>query len=223
MLNNIIQYTIRAILLFGFSISANAAKPPTELVAIPFKASLKQIYGMVLINHGKGYSLARLDMGLKYGDRILTMDGARAVVVQNDGCVIKLNDNSIFTLKLPSICQGDKKSIRQIGPYYARAIGAEAVTDVNPNLPDEVLDESPLEGVPAETAPVEAAADADVVEPGGEQAVEQDIEVVGAESGGASAFFNSLSTTQIVVTGVAVGLGLAVAGSGGGGGAVSGE
>ena len=180
------------------------------------KGSLKQIQGTVLINHGKGYSIARLDMGLKPGDRVLTMDGARAVIVQSDGCVIKLTDNVIFTLESPGSCQDGTETIRKVGPYYARAIGSEAVTDVAPSVPEEAMEQPEVETTP-ESSSIGDAGEAEVVEEG----VPGD--VADAESG---SFFGDFSTTQIVVTGVAVGLGLAViAGSGGSSdsGAISGQ
>ncbi len=264
MLKDIMQFVVRTILIFGLSFSVNASDFINSISysinnaaslsgstnqsrsSSIIGASLKQIFGTVLINHGKGYSIARLGVELKSGDRVMTMDGAQAVVVQDDGCVIKLRDNSIFTIPLnsseysseyPSACQGGNKSanksIKKIGPYYARAIGAEAVTDVSPTVSEEALENSPLDTTtPApdtqapdtqadtpETVPVEVEA-TEVAE---SEVVEQSVEVVTEAEGGS--FFNNLSTTQIVVTGVAVGLGLAVIGSsgGGGGGAVSAE
>lgn len=192
----------------------NEASPNAVIKSVSVKGTLKQIQGTVLVNHGKGYSMAQLDMELKEGDRVLTMDGARAVIVQADGCIVKLTDNVVFTLKLPSACQSGTKSVKKIGPYYARAIGAEAVTDVVPSdiepsepEPDEIQNQQQ----PADEAVAEettSSADA-----GEEKAPEEVVEAEG------TSIFDKYSTTQIVVTGVAVGLGLAViAGSGGGGG-----
>ena len=162
------------------------------------KASIKQIQGTVLINHGRGFSQARLDMGLKKSDRVMTMHGASAVVVQDNGCVIKLKQNSIYLLDNYVNCHTAAESIKKSGPVYARAIGADAITDV-----------------PAE--PVEPPAASQENAP-----VENDGFTDGVESGSTS-FFSDWSTTQIVVTGVAVGLGLAVAGSGSSSGAISGQ
>ncbi len=261
MLNSIMQFVIRTILIFGLSFSVGAsgsADYPTEIKSVKSNvvplpdathysrsstrssthgASLKQIFGMVLINHGKGYSIARLDMALKSGDRVMTMDGAQAVVVQDDGCVTKLHANSILTLPLnASACQhgnnSANKSIKKIGPYYARAIGSEAVTDVSPSVSEEALEKSPLNTTPpasdtqvpdtSDGPPIDTPTlDTTTASAEAAETVEQSVGVVEEAEGGS--FFNNLSTTQIVVTGVAVGLGLAVAGGGGGGGAVSAE
>jgi len=252
------QFVIRTILIFGISLSVSLSVKATEPVkylaslsgsilqpSFPMGASLKQIYGTVLVNHGKGYSVAHLDMEINIGDRVLTMDGAQAVVVQSDGCVITLRGNSIFILKDLSACPKGKQTIKKIGPYYARAIGSEAVTDVVPTVSEEALENSPLDTSPQETdtfesveeqieqleqidQPIEAAETApmevETIE-AAEILEEESIEVASEVEGGS--FFSSLSTTQIVVTGIAVGLGLAVVGSsgssGGGGGAVSGQ
>ena len=205
-----IQTILLSVLIFCFSGSVFGASQngseetvrPASAKSEPLKGSLKQIQGTVLINHGKGYSIARLDMGLKAGDRVLTMDGARAVIVQADGCVVKLTDNVIFTLESPSTCQGGTKTIRKVGPYYARAIGSEAVTDVAPSVPDEMMEQPAVETTPEVTPATDAGEEqtAEIVEGVPE-------EVADAESG---SFFDDFSTTQIVVTGVAVGLGLAV-------------
>jgi len=247
-------FVIRTILIFGISLSVYASERVKYLASLSGSyqqpsfstgASLKQIYGTVLVNHGKGYSVAYLDMEIKIGDRVLTMDGAQAVIVQNDGCVISLRGNSIFILKDFSACPKGKQSIKKIGPYYARAIGSEAVTDVVPTVSEEALENSPLETSPQEMdtfesveeqieqleqleQPIEAAEAAPMEVETIEEAeifVEENYEIASEVEGGS--FFSSLSTTQIVVTGIAVGLGLAVVGSsgssGGGSGAISGQ
>ena len=164
------------------------------------KASIKQIQGTVLINHGKGYSQARLDMGLRKSDRVMAMNGASAVVVQDNGCVIKLKQNSIYMLDNYVNCQLGTESIKKSGPIYARAIGAEAISDV------------PVE--PVEPVTSQQDTPVKIVDEGFTDGIES----------GSGSFFSDWSTTQIVVTGVAVGLGLAVAGSGGSSnGAISGQ
>ncbi len=101
--------------------------------------SLKEMQGKVLVNAGNGYELAQPGMLLKLGDRVLTLQGGSAVVVQVDGCVTRLAENTAFTLQEPSLCNGGVNTLRQIGPYYAQAIGApqpgETATDVSPEVP----------------------------------------------------------------------------------------
>jgi len=207
MINVLLKRTIKVLIIFSISLSAYASDVSSVSKPEPLNALLKQIVGVVLINHGKGYSMAHLDMPLMPGDRVLTMDGASAVIVQNNGCVVKLKDNSIFMLKLPSECQAGKKSIRPIGPYYARAIGSEAISDVSPNVPAEALEEPVID-------PASSVETSDAIE-----VIDSGAEVI-SEGG---SFLSGFSTTQIVVTGVAVGLGLAVAGGGGGSNPISAE
>ncbi len=101
--------------------------------------SLKEMQGKVLVNAGNGYELAQPRMLLKLGDRVLTLQGGSAVVAQVDGCVTRLAENTAFTLQEPSLCNGGVNTLRQIGPYYAQAIGApqpgETATDVSPEVP----------------------------------------------------------------------------------------
>ncbi len=101
--------------------------------------SLKEMQGKVLVNAGNGYELAQPGMLLKLGDRVLTLQGGSAVVAQVDGCVTRLAENTAFTLQEPSLCNGGVNTLRQIGPYYAQAIGApqpgETATDVSPEVP----------------------------------------------------------------------------------------
>jgi len=101
--------------------------------------SLTEMQGKVLVNAGNGYELAQPGMLLKLGDRVLTLQGGSAVVAQVDGCVTPLAENTAFTLQEPSLCNGGVNTLRQIGPYYAQAIGApqpgETATDVSPEVP----------------------------------------------------------------------------------------
>ena len=70
---------------------------------------------------------------------MLTLQGGSTVVAQVDGCVTRLAENTAFTLQQPSVCNGGVNTLRQIGPYYAQAIGApqpgETETDVPPEVP----------------------------------------------------------------------------------------
>ncbi len=88
---------------------------------------LAQLQGRVLVNAGGGYETGYMSMPLKSGDRVLTMAGASAVVIQDDGCVTRLAENVVFMLQTPSVCDGGVDSARGVGPYLAQAIGAEEV------------------------------------------------------------------------------------------------
>ncbi len=86
---------------------------------------LAQLQGRVLVNVGGGYETGYMSMPLKSGDGVLTMTGASAVVIQDDGCVTRLAENVVFMLQTPSVCDGGVDSARGVGPYLAQAIGAE--------------------------------------------------------------------------------------------------
>ncbi len=119
--------------------------------AAKIAGTLKEMRGRVLVNTGDRYHEAQGGMLLKLGDRILTLQGASATVVQDDGCVTPLAENMAFMLQTPSVCQGGVNSLRRVGPYYAQAIGGETKTDVPPLAPAEQLEagEQPLEAVEA--------------------------------------------------------------------------
>ncbi len=108
--------------------------------ATKIAGTLKEMRGEVMVNSGNGYHGAQGRMLLKLGDRILTLEGASATVVQDDGCVTPLAENMAFMLQTPSVCQGGVNSLRRVGPYYAQAIGGETKTDVPPQAPAEEPD-----------------------------------------------------------------------------------
>ncbi len=123
----------RAIGLCACVLASAAIAFGTMARAETLAGSLKETQGKVLVNAGNGYELAQPGMLLKLGDRVLTLQGGSAVVAQVDGCVTRLAENTAFTLQEPSLCNGGVNTLRQIGPYYAQAIGApqpgEIVTD----------------------------------------------------------------------------------------------
>ncbi len=92
--------------------------------------TLERMDGDVLVSTaaGEGYQRAQPGQALKLGDRVLTLQGGRAAVVQADGCVTELAENMAFTLQTPSACEGGVSTLRQVGPYYAQAIGGEETT-----------------------------------------------------------------------------------------------
>lgn len=85
--------------------------------------------GLVLVNQGETYMPAQSGMSLNLGARVLAMEDGSAVVTQADGCVTRLDPNSLFILKSPSVCQGGEAALQKIGPFYAQAAG-ETATDV---------------------------------------------------------------------------------------------
>ncbi|MFQ5544554.1 MAG: hypothetical protein ACE5FE_01125 [Acidiferrobacterales bacterium] len=131
---------------FVFGTVAPAAEPA---------GFLRHLQGRVLVNAGEGYEAGQAGMSLKLGDRVLTLTGATAVVVQDDGCVTRLAGNMAFALQKPSVCKGGVNSLREVGPYFAQAIGAEEQPDVPPEEVEEVI-EAPPAAVEPPPAAVEA-------------------------------------------------------------------
>ena len=115
----------RAIGLCACVLASAAIAFGTMARAETLAGSLKETQGKVLVNAGNGYELAQPGMLLKLGDRVLTMAGASALVIQDDGCVTRLAENVVFMLQTPSVCDGGVDSARGVGPYLAQAIGAE--------------------------------------------------------------------------------------------------
>lgn len=93
---------------------------------------LEQTQGMVMVKKSGAYERAQAGIALKVGDRVMTMGDAAAVIIQVGSCVTVLPENSVFTLRQPSVCAGGVDTIRQIGPFYAKAIGGETKRDVSP-------------------------------------------------------------------------------------------
>lgn len=90
---------------------------------------LREVQGNVLVNQGKNYVVGYSGMTLKPGARVLTRDGASAVVKQTDGCLTQLEPNLRFMLRESSICQTGVATMEKIGPTDTGAIGAGTTDD----------------------------------------------------------------------------------------------
>ncbi len=119
-------------------------------------ATLEWTRGVVVVGHGDGFARGGEGVSLDAGDRVLVTEGAEAVVVFNDGCKARLEENTLYTLQSAS-CQGGPGDAR-LGFYYASAIGAE----VPP--PSDGGGDTPDNPKPAE-APAEKPADGDTTSP----------------------------------------------------------
>lgn len=98
--------------LFGL-VTVQAAAP---------EGVLGEVQGIVLVSQGGTYTAAHSGMTLSLGVRVLTLESGSAVVTQADGCVTRLDPNSLFMLNSPSVCQGGEAALQRIGPYYASAL-----------------------------------------------------------------------------------------------------
>jgi len=91
-------------------------------------ASLAQVQGTVMVNHGKDYVAARSGTPLRPGARVLTMDKSSASVVYKDSCIKQLKENGLMVVRGPSDCESTG-AVKAVGPYYAAAIGSETKSD----------------------------------------------------------------------------------------------
>lgn len=82
-------------------------------------ATIAQSEGMVLVNQGKYYVVARPGQQLNVGDRIMTMAGASASITYKDGCVQQLKPNNKLVFNSVAECSTKTAKIQSVGPYYA--------------------------------------------------------------------------------------------------------
>ncbi|MBM4221072.1 MAG: hypothetical protein FJ170_03885 [Gammaproteobacteria bacterium] len=90
-------------------------------------AALASVDGKVLVNKGKGFVSARSGTPLNEGDRVISLNGSRAAVVYQDGCVTQLQENSLLALDKTAGC--GKEAVKTGGQQplrYAQAIGGSA-------------------------------------------------------------------------------------------------
>ncbi|MDH3673108.1 MAG: hypothetical protein OES46_18420 [Gammaproteobacteria bacterium] len=146
----------RVVGLCGCVLASVAIAFGTMARAETLAGTLKEMQGKALVNAGNGYESAQPGMLLKLGDRVLTLQGGSTVIAQVDGCVTRLAENTAFTLQQPSMCNGGVNTLRQIGPYYAQAIGAPQPGETETDVPPEVPARAP-EGAEPEAEPEAAA------------------------------------------------------------------
>lgn len=82
-------------------------------------ATIAQSEGMVLVNQGKVYVVARPGQQLNVGDRIMTMAGASASIAYKDGCVQQLKPNNKLIFNSAVECSTKTAKVQSVGPYYS--------------------------------------------------------------------------------------------------------
>jgi hypothetical protein len=108
-------------LMFGAGAVCAGATPASGPIA-----TIAQSEGMVLVNQGKYYVVARPGQQLNVGDRIMTMAGASASIAYKDGCVQQLKPNNKLVFNSVAECSTKTAKIQSVGPYYA-ALGDPAL------------------------------------------------------------------------------------------------
>lgn len=101
-------------LMFGAGAVYAGATPASGPIA-----TIAQSEGMVLVNQGKYYVVARPGQQLNVGDRIMTMAGASASITYKDGCVQQLKPNNKLVFNSVAECSLKTAKIQSVGPYYA--------------------------------------------------------------------------------------------------------
>lgn len=98
-------------------------------------ATLSNVNGKVLVNKGNGYVAAKSGVALAQGDRLISLNGATASVVYQDGCVTQLPENSLLAFDKFTVCGKEpfKVASAKQPVQYASAIGdGGTMSDVSP-------------------------------------------------------------------------------------------
>jgi len=100
---------------------------------------LREVQGTVLVNQGTNYVVGYSGMELTPGARVLTPDGASAVVKQTDGCLTPLEPNLRFILRKSSSCRTGVATIERIGTTDdAPAVAAGTTSDKGPSIMETI-------------------------------------------------------------------------------------
>jgi len=156
-LARLIRRTPLLLMVLGLPILGNAS----EGVVV-----VKQIQGIVLVDHGDGFSITGAGAELRIGDRVMTAEGASVLlVVETQGCRIRLVQNRMVTIQSLTDCEQLASREHYTGPRYAAAIGVfkpkPEPEPANEPQPAETPPEQPATtqapAEPTEPAPQEAA------------------------------------------------------------------
>ncbi|MBV2235194.1 MAG: hypothetical protein KUL75_06560 [Sterolibacterium sp.] len=88
-------------------------------------ATLTNVSGKVLVNKGSGYLAAKSGTSLATGDRVISLNGATASVVYQDGCVTQMPENSLLAFDKFTACGKEpfKVASAKQPVQFAEAIG----------------------------------------------------------------------------------------------------
>lgn len=68
-------------------------------------ASIGEVEGTVMVDHGKGFVTSKAGEKLYENDRVITLEGASAKVVFADGCAANLKSNNMIMVKADPGCK----------------------------------------------------------------------------------------------------------------------
>jgi hypothetical protein len=81
--------------------------------------SFARIEGVAVVSKGAQYVKAHEGMPLKEGDRLMVMEGGRAILAFNDGCQYQVADNEVLTIGATSTCAANSGGSYKVDPYSA--------------------------------------------------------------------------------------------------------
>ena len=87
-------------------------------------ATLSRIDGVAVVSQGAEYNKGHEGMKLSEGDRLLVLDGGKAVISFADGCQYTLADTEVLTLGASSTCASNAAGVYKIDPYSTVATDA---------------------------------------------------------------------------------------------------
>ncbi len=113
---------------------------------------LEQVTGTVLIDRGDGFITASSGYPVLEGDRLLLLENAKAVLIQQHGCFYRMQENSLLIVQKanPSLCGEVMRTIS--GAVFAQAIGLEEeeiMDDVGEPGFGAIGADSPIDTVPS--------------------------------------------------------------------------
>ena len=111
---------IAGVLGLGLAFGATAAEAPKS------NSALTEAKGKVLVNTGKAFAPAALDMRLKEGDRVMVQEDSEAIITFDDGCKLEVDENKLVTVPDRSSCAGAVVMQQGINPEGGAAIGGGA-------------------------------------------------------------------------------------------------
>lgn len=107
-------------LALAFSASAAEQATPKD------NSALTEAKGKVLVNTGKAFAPAAVDMRLKPGDRVMVQEDGEATITFDDGCKLDIEENKLVTVPDQSNCAGAAVVQQGINPGNGAAIGGGA-------------------------------------------------------------------------------------------------
>jgi hypothetical protein len=109
--------------------SATAADPG----AVKPSAMIKQIDGRVFVRTDQTTKLARIDMPVYSGNRVVSVAKAKVGLAYPDGCTLTLPENSLLVIGAPDQCSAGLAKVQSTAGFQDKAIGQIAESAIGAN------------------------------------------------------------------------------------------